>query len=327
MPGMTTGNTGVLIRSEIWSNQLKETLKDTLDATKYVNWIDFPDGTTMTIPSLGDLDAYDYTEDTAIEYTPMDLGEFQFTINEYLASATYITKKQRQDSMYAARLEASFLPKQLRAIMVDVEAHVLATGQPGLDTNSSNTQTAANTNTINNAYHRWVGSDTVGSQKTVGMTDFAKARHSLKKANVPDTNLIAIVDPAFEYYFNTQAGFLDVTYNPMWEGIVADGVATGMRFSRNIYGFDVYVSNYLPGGFSETIDSVASGADAVASLFFSADSDVGPWIGAWRQMPQVDGEYNKDFQREEYVTTARYDTAFYRPENLITVLGQTDIVF
>lgn len=324
MSGMNTSNSDVLIRSEIWSNQLKETLKDQLDATKYVNWVDFPEGTTMTIPSIGDLDAYTYTEDTAIEYTPMALGEFQFTINEYLASGTYITQKARQDLYYAAQLEARFLPEQERAIMTAVETHVLATGQPG--TTNGTTQTAGNLNTINGAAHRWVGSDTVSSKKVLGITDFAKARHSLKKANVPDTNLIAIVDPAFEYYFNTQAGFLDVSYNPMWEGIVASGVATGMRFMRNIYGFDVYISNYLPGGFSETINSVASGTGATASLFFSAASDIKPWIGAWRQMPKVDGEWNKDFQREEYVTTARYDTALYRPENLITVLGQTDIV-
>lgn len=324
MSGMTTGNTDVLIRSEIWSNQLKDYLKDTLEATKYVNWIDFSDGTTMTIPSMGDLDAYDYVEDTAIEYTPMALGEFQFTINEYLASATYITNKARQDLHYAAQLEARFLPEQQRAIMVEVEGHILSTGQPG--TTNGNTQTAGNENNINGAAHRWVGSDVVNSQQTLGIVDFAKARHSLKKANVPDTNLIAIVDPSFEYHFNTQAGFLDVSYNPMWEGIVATGVATGMRFMRNIYGFDVYVSNYLPTGFSETIDSTASGADATGALFFSAAQEVAPWIGAWRQMPKVDGEYNKDKQREEYVTTARYDTALYRPENLITVLGQTDIV-
>lgn len=325
MSGMTTANTDVLIRSEIWSTQLKESLEDTLEATKYVNWIDFPDGNTMTIPSIGDLDAYDYTENTPIEYTPMALGEFQFSINEYLASATYITAKARQDLYYAAQLEATFLPKQLRAIQVDMESHILATGQPG--TTNGDTQTAANLNLINGGAHRWVGSDTVGSARVLGMKDFAKARYSLKKANVPDTGLYAIVDPAFEYYFNTQAGFLDVTYNPMWEGIVATGVGSGMRFSRNIYGVDVYVSNYLPTGFSETIDGVASGAGATASLFFSSSPAAETWIGAWRQQPKVDGEWNKDFQREEYVTTARYDTALYRPENLITVLGQTDIVF
>lgn len=322
MAGMTTANSDVLIRSEIWSEQLKNTLEDELDAIKYVNWIDFKDGTTLTIPSIGDLDSYDYVEDTAIEYTPMALGEFQFSVNEYKASATYITTKARQDLHYAAQLEAAFLPKEERAIMVGVESHILKQGQPG----TPNGQTSANANVINTADHRWVGSDTVNSKQVLGAKDFAKARFALKKANVPDTNLIAIVDPAFEYYFNTQTNLMNVTYNPQWEGIIRTGVATGMRFMVNIYGFDVYMSNYLPSGFSETINSVASGAGATANLFFSADSSIKPWIGAWRQMPKVDGEYNKDFQREEYVTTARYDAALYRPENFVTVLAQTDIV-
>lgn len=322
MPGQTTVNSDILIRSEIWSEQLKQTLTDDLQAMKYVNWIDFKDGNILTIPSIGDLDAYDYVEDTAIEYTSMALGEFQFSVNQYKASATYITTKARQDLHYAAQLEAAFLPKEERAIMVAVESHVLNQGQPG----TPNGQTAANANKINGADHRWVGMDTANAKQVVGMKDFAKARYALKKANVPDTNLIAIVDPAFEYYFNTQAGFLNVNYNPQYEGIVSKGVASGMRFLANIYGFDVYMSNYLPTGFSETINTVASGAGATANLFFSADASIKPWIGAWRQMPKVDGEYNKDFQREEYVTTARYDAALYRPENFITVLGQTDII-
>jgi hypothetical protein len=328
MSGMTTTNTDVLIRSQIWSDQLKQTLIDNLESIKYVNWIDFKDGTVLNIPSIGDLDAYDYTEDTAIEYTPMALGNFQFSVNQYKASATYITNKARQDLHYAAQLEAAFLPKEERAIMVAVENHVLKQGQPG----TPNGQTAGSANRINGADHRWVGSDTTPNSaatnvRALGMKDFAKARFALKKANVPDTNLIAMVDPSFEYYFNTQAGFLNVNYNPQYEGIVSKGVASGMRFLANIYGFDVYMSNYLPTvAASETINTVSSGANSVANLFFSADSSVKPWVGAWRQMPKVDGEYNKDFQREEYVTTARYDAALYRPENFITVLSQTDIV-
>ena len=327
MAGETTANTQVLIRSQIWSEQLKDVLIDELEANKYINWIDFKDGTVLNIPSLGDLDSYDYVEDTAIEYTPMALGNFQFSVNQYKASATYITNKARQDLHYAAQLEAQFLPKEERAIMVAVETYSLKQGQPG----TPNGQTANSTNAINGADHRWVGTDTANGVRTLGMKDFAKARYALKKANVPDTNLIAMVDPSFEYYFNTQAGFLNVTYNQAYEGIVSKGVATGMRFLANIFGFDVYMSNYLPQiTAAETIASggVSSTAPvgSVASLFFSADSAVKPWIGAWRQMPKVDGEYNKDFQREEYVTTARYDVALYRPENFITVLGSTNVI-
>jgi len=118
----------------------------------------------------------------------------------------------------------------------------------------------------------------------------------------------------------------------MWQGVIETGLSTGLRFSRNVYGFDVYVSHFLPksgvdgGGASETINTVASGANARCNLFFSATTDLLPWIGAWRQMPKVETDYNKDFQREEYVTTARYGLKIYRPENLVTVLSNTAIV-
>lgn len=324
MAGMTTVNTDVLIRSELWSNQLKRVLEDDLNAMQYVNWIDFPDGNTMTIPSIGTLDASDYVEDTAIEYTPMDTGEFQFSITTYKQSATYITNKQRQDSYMSAQLEASFVPSENRAIMTSLEADILRQGQPG----TPNGQVAGNANKINGADHRWVGSQVVNGNDTLGFKDFAKARHSLKRANVPDTNLIAIVDPSVEYTFNTLSPTLDVTYNPMWDGIISSGIATGMKFSRNIYGFDVYVSNYLSEiTAAETINAKTASIGAKANLFFSAAPGMEkPFIGAMRQAPKVDGEYNKDFQREEYVTTARWGVKLYRNENFITILTETDVI-
>lgn len=324
MAGMTTANTGALLRANLWSNQLKDTLIDELAAQKYVAWMDFPDGTTWNIPSIGDLDASDYVEDTAIEYTPMDVGNFTFSITEYKQSATYITNKQRQDSYYSSMLEAMFVPKEQRAISVALETDILEQGQPG----TANGQTANNANLINGGEHRWVGSDTANSVRTLGIKDFAKARYSLKKANVPDQNLIAIVDPSVEYHLGTLTGLVDFSFNPKWEGIVETGIATGMRFTRNIFGFDVYESNYLPTiAASETINTVASGVNAKANLFFSAASGMEkPWVGSMRQMPKVDGEYNKDFQREEYVTTARWGVKLYRQENFITVLSSTNVI-
>lgn len=324
MAGMTTVNTDTLIRSELWSNQLKRVLEDELAAMQYVNWIDFPDGNTMTIPSIGTLDASDYVEDTAIEYTPMDTGEFQFSITQYKQSATYITNKQRQDSYVSAQLEASFVPSENRAIMTALEVDILRQGQPG----TANGQTASSLNAINGASHRFVGSETINGNQTLGFRDFAKARYALKRANVPDTNLIAIVDPSVEYTFNTLSPTLDVTYNPMWDGIISSGVATGMRFSRNIYGFDIYVSNYLHEiTAAETIGTATAGVGAKANIFFSAASGMEkPFIGAMKQAPKVDGEYNKDFQREEYVTTARWGVKLYRNENFVTVLTETDVI-
>lgn len=324
MAGLNTGVTPLLIRSNVWSNQLKDVLMDELNAQGHVDWISMPDtGATLNIPSMGDMDVNDYAEDQPVQYTALATGNFTFTITEYLSSATYITMKERQDSMYAARLEASFVPKQARAIQVRLEGDILDQGQPG----TPNGQTTANANQINGADHRWVGSDTANSNKTLGFKDFAKALFALKKANVPQTNLVAIVDPSVEYHFNTLSDTLSVTYNPMWEGILKTGIATGLRFSRNIYGFDIYVSNYLSTiAAGETINSVASGTNAIANIMFSAAPDVRPFIGAWAQSPKVDSEFNKDFQREEYVTTCRYGVKLYRPENFITVLSSTNVI-
>tara|TARA_Y100000310_G_scaffold327126_1_gene393012 strand:+ start:764 stop:1705 length:942 start_codon:yes stop_codon:yes gene_type:complete len=302
-----------LIRSEVWSSQLKEVLEDELQAQKWVNWMtEFPDGTTFTIPSIGQAQTDDYTENDAVMYRALDTGEFQFTINKYKSSATYITNKAKQDSFYMNQLVSAFVPKQSRALMETLETDILAL-QSG--------QTASALNNINGAPHRYVAA---GTNEVMSVTDFAKARYSLKKANVPDTNLIAIVDPSVEWEINTITNLANVSNNPRWEGIVADGIATGMAFVKNIYGFDVFTSNYLADA-NETIDSVTTAAGK-ANMFFSAASDVLPFVGAWRQMPMVDSEFNKDFQREEYVTTARYGLSLFRPENLVVVLSDTDQV-
>jgi len=314
----TTTQLDVLTRSEIWSGELKAALEDELMAQRWVKLLNgFPDGTTFTIPSIGDLPVRNYSEDTAVVYDSMDTGEFQFSITEYVSSATYITAKARQDVYYASQLEASFLPKQLRAIMEKYETDVLALAAGG----ASGGQTASDLNNINGAPHRFVAS---GSNEVISVADFAKARYSLKKANVPDRNLIAIVDPSVEYTLNTLSNLVNVTNNPMWEGIVASGIASGMRFVKNVYGFDVYTSNFLPDA-NETISGKTTAAGK-ANIFMSASSDILPFLGAWRQMPKVDGEWNKDFQREEYVTTARYGLKVYRPENLVVVLSDTDQV-
>lgn len=321
---MTTANMDVLIRSELWSSYLKESLEDTLMASPYVNWLtEFPDGTTFTIPSVGDATVRDYVEDTAVRYDALDTGEFQFTISEYLSSGTYITEKARQDAFYAAMVEASFVPKQARAIAEKVETDILALAAAGASGGQTARSGATDANAINGAQHRFIGT---GTNEAIAVADFAKALYGLKKANVPDTNLIAIVDPSVEYTLNTITNLVNFSNNPRWEGIVETGLARQMRFVKNIFGFDVYVSNYLPKDQNET-DGTLTTANGVANIFMSASSpDILPFMGAWRQMPKVDGEYNKDFQREEYVTTCRYGLKVYRPENLVVVLTDTNVV-
>lgn len=313
MSGMTTANTEMLRRSELWSSQLKEILEDELMAKGYVNWLsEFPDGDTFTIPSIGQAVVRNYSEDTPVQYDPIDTGEFQFQITEYLSSATYITNKAKQDGFYMSQLIASFVPSQARAINEKLELDIFKLAMQ---------QTPNATNLINGAAHRFVAS---GTNETIVVQDFAKALYSLKKANVPDTALIAIVDPSVEYALNNITNITNISNNPRWEGIIETGIGSGMRFIKNIYGFDVYTSNYLADA-NETIGGKTTTAGK-ANIFFSAAPGVLPFIGAWRQMPTVESEYNKDMQREEYVTTCRYGVKLYRPENLVVILSDTDQV-
>jgi hypothetical protein len=316
---MTTGNSVVLTRSEIWSTQLKEVLQDDLNAQGWVNWLsEFPDGDQFTIPSIGESTVRDYTEDTDVVFDALDTGEFTFTITEYLSSGHYITEKNRQDAFYAAQLEAAFLPSQARALAEKIETDVLALCAGG----ASGGQTAADANQINGADHRFIGT---GTNETMAVADFAKALFALKKANVPQSNLVAIVDPSVEYEINTLTNIVNVSNNPRWEGIIEQGIGNGMTFVKNIFGFDVFVSNYLTTA-NENIGTPTTAA-GVANAFFSAASpDLLPFMGAMRQMPKVDGGYNYNKQREEYVTTARYGLKVYRPENLVCVLTDTDQV-
>ena len=324
MAGMISSNADMqrLIRSEVYSSELKDILRDEMQAQRYVRMLDgFPDGDTFTIPTIGETVTANYTEDTQVAYTPMDTAEFQFTVDQYLQSGTYITKKAAQDSFYAAQLESRFVPEQERAIMEHFESTTFASPEVGVSANSAEA--------INSIAHRVSG----GNAGRLELEDFAFARYALKKANVPDRGLVAVVDPSVEYQLNTLTNLVNVSNNPMWDGIVRDGIATGMRFVANVYGFDVYTSNYLKGTVADTALLEKDGSTAndfstdngVANLFFSADATANPFVGAWRQMPEVDYEYNKDMQRHEYVTTARYGVKKYRPEGIVTVVTNPSV--
>lgn len=344
---MITSNMQHLTRSSVWSNEIKEALQDELIGQGHVRWLPFEGGnTTLNIPSIGEGTVRDYVEDTAAVYDSLDTGNFQFSITEYVQSGNYITEKARQDLYYAAQLEAGFVPKQSRALAERVETDIyrLAGGKA---TPSNGGQTSASANAINGADHRWVamGTDVGTNENPMSIKDFAKALHSLKKANVPGASLIAIVDPSVEYTINNSTNLIQPSASsgaPMWGDLLQSGIGTGPRFVRNIFGFDVYVSNYLAVAGANGADGGAAATEAitptggssdtisaygVCNIFMSlADASLLPFIGSWGQMPKVDSSYNKDFQREEYITTARYGLKVYRPENLIVVLSSTNVI-
>ena len=315
-----------LTRTSLWSNQLKTILTDELMATKYVRMLDLPSdvgSSTFNIPSMGEAEQADFVEGQRIKYNKFDTGNYQFSVDQYKYSANSISEKFKRDSFYSNDVISAFLPRQHRVLMVGVETRIFAVANSG--------QTASSLNTINSGDHRFVGS---GTSETIGIKDFARAQFALKKANVPQTNLVAVVDPSVVYTLQTQTNIVNLL-SPMWGSIISDNTPTGMRFAgMNLYGFDIYSSNYLPscgtshnGTGIETIDGLTTGAGICNYLFHAATDDTSTWVGAFTQMPTVYSEFNKDTQETEYLTVTEYGfQGDFRPENLITILTDTDQV-
>lgn len=304
----STTNTSYLTEAEIYSRDLKEYFEEHLMAKQYVEMVDFPTGTELIIPSIGQAEIRDYSEDQGIKYSMLDTGEFRFTITEYVSSGYSITDKLRQDAYMADKLVSSFEPKMRRALEERMEADILKV--------IPDNQTAGNANTINGGDHRFIGA---GTNDTISVEDFAYANFVFNKANVPVSGRVAILDPSCEYQIATLTNLVNVSNNKAFEGVVREGVSDSMRFLFNIYGFDVYVSNFLKQGISETIGS-NSVTNGVANIFMGAAPDKKPIIGSMRQPPRVEGKRDIDFQTDRFVLTCRYGFDLYHPESVITCI-------
>ena len=309
-----------LVRSELWSSELKDVLQERLMADGMVRWLqNFPDGNQLTIPSIGELPMREVSEGTPVAYDSIDTGEFNLGIDRYVESATYITDKAKQDAYYAQQLIGMFPAKMRRALDENMEGSVLSL---------ANTQTVNGANVINGAAHRFIASGDTNTN--LALEDFAKAKYALDKAAAFGAR-VAILDPSQEYVFNKLVGAQAFTNNPAFEGIVQTGFSdSGMRFIRNFFGFDVYVSNFLATPTDTAIDADARGSIStpsapVSNIFMTTGGDLTPVVGAYRQMPRVEYERNKDLRRDEYVMNSRFGLKLYRPECLVSVITKSTI--
>ncbi|MCK9382894.1 MAG: hypothetical protein M0P95_17765 [Sulfuritalea sp.] len=320
--GNTTANQAPLIKASVYSEMMLEQINEgLLPEGLHRDVSDFGDGSTLYIPLMGETVLRDYVENSAIQYDPVDTGQITLTITEYVSAATYVTNKLKQDAYKAAALEAGIPSEHLRVIEERWETDLLS---------QQSKQTASNRNAYNGFDHRWVaGSTTTG---LISLKDFLYAKLSMDKAQLPENGRLAIVDPIVEATLNNLVGAQAFTNNPQFEGLVETGFGRSHRFVRNIYGFDIWVSNRLARIAAETITGGPQNASTavtagVANLFIcNADEQHTPFMGAMRQPPKMDGEYNKDFQRDEYVSTARWGFGLQRPQSLITVITD-DVLF
>lgn len=314
----TTANSSAFVEAEQYSNFILMNLHDgLLPETLYRNVTDFPAGTNLNIKVVGSATLQDVEEDKAISYQPIDSGTVVLNITDYVGDAWYVTDKLKQDGAQIEQLMAARAMESTRAIQENFETKFLrVAGITG--------QTASNRNDINGFAHRWVA----GSGTTVGvitLEDFLYMKLAFDKALMPEQGRVAIVDPIVEAALNYLVGAQAFTNNPQFQGLVETGFGRSHRFIRNIFGWDIYVSNRLAtvtetinGGPHASSKAVTAGK---ANVFMCvADDMTKPFMGAWRQMPKVDGEFNKDLQQDEYVTTARWGFGLQRPQALGVLL-------
>jgi hypothetical protein len=277
---------------------------------------DFPDGTVINIPSIGEAETADFAEGQRIKYNKLDTGNFQFSFDQYKYSANSISEQFKRNSYYSSDVLAAFVPRQHRALMETVETRILSRANAG--------QTASNLNLINGAAHRFVGS---GTSETIALKDFYLARYALQKAQVPLVDLVAIVDPSVTYAIQNLSSVTGLlSPDQQWQSVVKDGMSSGMHFKFHLAGFDIYESNYLPSGIAETINAKTTTTARANQFFSAATGDTCPFIGGFRQMPTVYSEFNKDTQETEYLTIAEYGFKLYRPENMVVILTDDDQV-
>ena len=316
-----------LQRSEIFAAQMKDMLRDDLIAQQFVrNLSDIPSdsiATELKINSIGSLEVSDWAESVSMPSQRMDTGQFTFRIDEFVGNKVAFTDHFFETSFQANEVLAATPVEMKRALDEYRETAILKL---------ANDQDLDNANTINSAKHRFVGGGqgTDFPQGALTLEDFSYARFALQKANVPMSGLVAVVGPEQEHIINTMTNIVNVSNNPMWEGIITTGMGdmTGTRFLRNIYGFDVYVSNRLATTatdeatlttFNDT--AVADTSGYQANMFFSMASDMSkPFIGAVGRPLRMKSWRDEDIETEYHYATESFGYGLYRDEALVVVL-------
>lgn len=301
-------NSQAFIEAEQYSSFILRNLHDgLLPGQFYRNVTDFGSGTTLHIKTVGTVTIQDGAEEVPFDYTPIESGEVTLTITDYVGDAWYVTDELREDGAQVEALMAARQTESTRAIQETFETRFLSKAQ--------SSQTNASPNTINGFAHRIASAET---NNVISLSHFIKMKLAFDKANVPAAGRIAIVDPVVAA---TLDGLVSINRDVTEFGrkILENGFAREHDFIMNLYGWNIITSNRLPTGtFSDGTTSVTNG---VANIFMNiADDNTKPIMAAWRRMPKVEGERNKDLRRDEFVTSARWGFGTQRVDTLGIVI-------
>ena len=313
---ITTVSNRSFIEAEQYSDFILENLSDgLLPGGFYRNVSDFGVGEVLNIKTIGEAQIQEVEEDAPIKFSPIETGEVELRISEYVGDGWYVTDKFRQDASQVEQLLSKRGAEANRAIQEYFETKALQT--------LADAHTNANANAINGFAHRIVAS---GTNETAKLEDLIKIRLAFQKAEAPKYGWIGIVDPIVEATFNLTynivSGTGDLAANPTYQMINEAGMTgKGTSFVVNLYGFDIITSNRLPtaaaGALGDGTDTVAPAG--VTNIFMCiADDHTKPLMAAWRQAPKVEGERNAKQKRDEFSVTARFGFGIQRKDTLVT---------
>lgn len=305
-------NSTAFIEAEQYSAFILRNLEDgMLPGVMYRNVSDFGSGSTLHIKTVGTVTIQDGAEEVPFDYTPIESGEVTLTITDYVGDAWYVTDGLREDGAQVEALMSARSSESTRAIQETFETRFLK--------KCNTSQTNANPNTINGFDHRIASAvATVGSENTITLDHFIRMKLAFDKANVPMSGRVAIVDPVVGATLDRLVSISrDVT--PFGQKILENGFDRDHNFLMNLYGWNIVTSNRLDKGtFSDGTTSVSN---AVANVFMCvADDNTKPIMAAWRRLPKVEGERNKDLRRDEFVTSARWGFGTQRVDTLGIVI-------
>ena len=316
-----TGNTTAFIEAQQYSQFILENLHDyLLPEGMYRDVSDFGSGTTLNIKTVGTVTLQDAAEDTPLNFSPIDTGTLNLSITDYIGDAWKVSDDLREDGAQVDTLMAMRAMESTRALGENHESRLLAVANAA--------QTAANANLVNGRPHRWVGS-AAGNARTITLSDFISMKLAFDKANAPAGGRIVIVDPVVEASLNSLSNLVNVSNNPMFEGIVTEGFARDHKFVKNIFGWDVYTSNFLPSltateaidasGYGLTSETAAVG-DKANVFMCIADDSCKPVMHAWRRAPQTEGWRDQEERADKYQVTSRFGFGAQRVDTLGVIL-------
>lgn len=318
----TTQNTQAFIEAQQYSQFILENLHDfLLPEGMWRDVSDFGSGTTLNIKTVGTVTIQDAAEDTPLNFNPIDTGTISLSITDYVGDAWKVTDDLREDGSQVDTLMAMRAMESTRALGENHETRFLSVANLA--------QTNAAVNLVNGRPHRWVAGGAGGTSRNMTLDDFIAMKLAFDKAGVPAGGRIAIVDPIVEATLNSLTNIVNVSNNPMFEGIVTDGFARDHKFVKNIFGFDIWTSNFLPvKTATETIDASAYGLandtaeiGDVANVFMCvADDSCKPVMHAWRRQPKTEGWRDNEERADKFQVTSRFGFGAQRVDTLGVIL-------